>query len=260
MILANPLFIAISGLFSGILAGFLGIGGGTVLVPLLVALGYSPIQAVATSALAIAITAISGTVQNWRMGYIKPQNILYLGLPALIAAQVGVYLAAGFSPDVLLFAFGLLLVVNIFLVEFRKRVIAKHQDQATTSTKNPLIAKITTGGTAGVLAGLFGVGGGVIMVPLQIIWLGEPIKTAIRTSLGVIVITAISAAIGHGIKGNVLFIEGILLGTGGFIGAQISTRFLPKLSNQVISFAFRNLLTILAIYTFWQSWKIHQGL
>ena len=59
MILANPLFIAVGGLFSGILAGFLGIGGGTVLVPLLVALGYTPIQAVATSALAITITALS---------------------------------------------------------------------------------------------------------------------------------------------------------------------------------------------------------
>ncbi len=63
MTLANPLLIAISGLFSGILAGFLGIGGGIVLVPLLVAFGYFPIQAVATSALAIAITAISGTIK-----------------------------------------------------------------------------------------------------------------------------------------------------------------------------------------------------
>ncbi|ELS03821.1 putative permease [Xenococcus sp. PCC 7305] len=259
MILDNLLFIAFGGFISGILAGFLGIGGGTVLVPLLVALGYSPIQAVATSALAITITALSGTLQNWRMGYIKPKSLLYLGVPALLFAQVGVYLSEGLSAAFLLFAFGLLLVVNIFLVEFRKRVIAKHQHQQQTSNNNPVIARITTGGTAGVLAGLFGVGGGVIMVPLQIIWLGEPIKTAIRTSLGVIVLTAISACLGHALQGNVLFTEGLLLGTGGLIGAQVSTRFLPKLSNKVISFAFRNLLTILAIYTFWRSWQIYQG-
>ena len=259
MVLANPLFIGISGFFSGILAGFLGIGGGTVLVPFLVALGYQPIQAVATSALAITITALSGTIQNWRMGYIKPQSILYLGLPALFAAQIGVYLAERFPAALLLFAFGLLLVVNIFLVEFRKRVIAKHQHKQQTANSNPVIARITTGGTAGVLAGLFGVGGGVIMVPLQIILLGEPIKAAIQTSLGVIVLTAISACIGHASQGNVLFAEGLLLGTGGLIGAQVSTRFLPKLSNKVISFAFRMLLAILAIYTFWQSWKIYHG-
>ena len=251
--------LAISGFFSGILAGFLGIGGGTVLVPLLVALGYTPIQAVATSALAITITATSGTIQNWRMGYIKLERILYLGVPALIAAQVGVYLAEGFSPAFLLFAFGLLLIVNIFLFEFRKRVIARHKHQAQTSKDNPVIARITTGGTAGVLAGLFGVGGGVIMVPLQILWLGEPIKAAIQTSLGVIVLTAISACIGHAMQGNVLFIEGLLLGTGGLIGAQVSTRFLPKLPNTVVSFAFRSLLVVLAIYTFWQSWRIYYG-
>ncbi|MDJ0897810.1 MAG: sulfite exporter TauE/SafE family protein [Xenococcus sp. MO_188.B8] len=259
MVLANPLFIGISGFFSGILAGFLGIGGGTVLVPLLVALGYTPIQAVATSALAITITALSGTIQNWRMGYIKLQSILYLGLPALFAAQVGVYLAERFPDALLLFAFGLLLVVNIFLVEFRKHVIAKYKHQEQTSSSNPIVARITTGSAAGVLAGLFGVGGGVIMVPLQIILLGESIKAAIQTSLGVIVLTAISACIGHASQGNVLFVEGLILGTGGLIGAQVSTRFLPKLSNNVISFAFRMLLVILAIYTFWQSWKIYHG-
>ena len=251
--------LAISGFFSGTLAGFLGIGGGTVLVPLLVALGYTPLEAVATSALAISITAISGTVQNWRMGYVKLQRVLYLGVPALIAAQVGVYLAKGFSAAFLLFAFGLLLIVNIFLFEFRKRVIARHKQKTSTLTDNPIIARITTGGTAGVLAGLFGVGGGVIMVPLQILWLGEPIKAAIQTSLGVIVLTAISACIGHALQGNVMFVEGLLLGTGGLIGAQVSTRFLPKLSNTVVSFAFRILLVVLAIYTFWQSWRIYRG-
>jgi uncharacterized membrane protein YfcA len=259
MIASSWLVLAGGGLTSGILAGFLGIGGGTVLVPLLVALGYQPIQAVATSALAITITAISGTIQNWRMGYIKLQSVLYLGMPALIAAQVGVYLAEGFSAAFLLFAFGLLLVVNLYLVEFRKRVIAKHKHKAQTMTDNPVIARITTGGTAGVLAGLFGVGGGVIMVPLQILWLGEPIKAAIQTSLGVIVLTAISACIGHALQGNVLFAEGLLLGTGGLIGAQVSTRCLPKLPNAAVSFAFRTLLTILAIYTFWQSWRIYRG-
>ena len=126
MVLANPLFIGISGFFSGILAGFLGIGGGTVLVPLLVALGYQPIQAVATSALAITITALSGTIQNWRMGYIKLQSILYLGLPALFAAQIGVYLAEKFPAALLLFAFGLLLVLNIFLVEFCRSLLIYH--------------------------------------------------------------------------------------------------------------------------------------
>lgn len=80
--------LVIGGLVAGVLAGFLGIGGGTVLVPLLVALGLAPVQAVATSSLAIVITAGSGSLQNWRMGYLDPRRVLFLGLPALATAQL----------------------------------------------------------------------------------------------------------------------------------------------------------------------------
>ncbi|MDM9385145.1 sulfite exporter TauE/SafE family protein [Chlorogloeopsis sp. ULAP01] len=249
------LLLILSGLLSGVLAGFLGIGGGTILVPLQIALGYPPVQAVATSSLAIAITAISGTVQNWRMGYINARRVILLGLPALLTAQLGVYLANIFPPKIILIAFGLLLLLNIYLVELRKRLSRKNV-QNQPQKLNPVIARILTGGSAGILAGLFGVGGGVIMVPLQILLLAEPIKVAIQTSLGVIVITAISATIGHAISENILFLEGLILGLGGLVGVQISTRFLPKLSDQFVSFAFRFLLAVLSVYIFWQAWQI----
>jgi uncharacterized protein len=252
MLPTNWLSLVIGGLFSGILAGFLGIGGGTVLVPLQVALGYTPVQAVATSSLAIVITAISGSIQNWRMGYFDIKRVILLGFPALLTAQIGVYLASRIPSYILLTSFGLLLLFNIYLVELRKRLI---QGQSQQQTFNPLISRIATGGAAGILAGLFGVGGGVIMVPLQMLLLAEPIKVAIQTSLGVIVITAISATIGHTLSGNVLFIPGIILGCGGLLGAQISTRFLPRLPDHVVSLAFRALLGILSIYIFWQAWQ-----
>lgn len=252
----NLFTLSVGGLVSGVLAGFLGIGGGTVLVPLLVALGYTPVKAIATSSLAILITSISGSVQNWRMGYFDGKRVIYLGLPALLTAQIGVYLADRFAPYLLLTAFGILLLINIYLVELRKRLVANNTRE---SQFNPVVSRIFTGSAAGVLAGLFGVGGGVIMVPLQILLLGESIKVAIQTSLGVIVITAISACVGHTLSGNVLFIEGILLGVGGLLGAQISTRILPKLPDEVVSIAFRAMLGILSIYIFWQAWKIYEG-
>ena len=256
---ANWLILGSGGLVSGILAGLLGIGGGTILVPLLVALNYAPVQAVATSSLAILITSVSGTLQNWRMGYFNGKQVIYLGFPALATAQVGVYWASRVAPYFLLAAFGLLLLLNIYLVDLRKRLVAK--DSSTTQTySNPLVARLGTGGAAGILAGLFGVGGGVIMVPLQILLLGENIKTAIQTSLGVIVITAISACIGHSLAGNVLTPEGLLLGMGGLVGAQISTRFLPKLPDAIVSLIFRGFLGALSLYIFWQAWQSYRSL
>ncbi len=251
----NNLWILIpSGLFSGLLAGLLGIGGGTVLVPLLVALNYTPVQAVATSSLAIVITSLSGSLQNWRMGYLDLQRVILLGFPALITAQFGVYIANLIPDYILLTTFGILLIINVFLGNLRQRLAARKTSTLTRKI-SPMIARLGTGGTAGFLAGLFGIGGGVIMVPLQMLLLEETIKVAIQTSLGVIVITAISATTGHALKGNVLFPVGLILGFGGLLGAQISTRFLPKLPDKVVRFCFYGLLAILAVYTFWQAWQ-----
>ncbi|CAA9336821.1 Uncharacterized UPF0721 integral membrane protein [uncultured Microcoleus sp.] len=273
MTVSELLILGAAGLFAGILAGFLGIGGGTVIVPLLVALNYAPVQAVATSGLSIVITAISGSIQNWRMGYLSLSQVAGIGFPAVITAQIGAYLAGIFPPYLLLLSFGLLLWLNIYLIEVRKRLTAKKKAEAEQGENpqlpitnyqlpnnsnilfHPTFAKIATGSAAGLLAGLFGVGGGVIMVPLQILLLGESIKAAIQTSLGVIVITAISATAGHAARGNVLWVVGLILGGGGLLGVQVSTRFLPRLPDRIVSLAFRSLLAILSIYVFWQAWQ-----
>ncbi|MBD2260003.1 sulfite exporter TauE/SafE family protein [Pseudanabaena sp. FACHB-2040] len=288
--------LAAAGVLSGVLAGFLGIGGGTILVPIMVRLGITPIEAVATSSLAIVVTSITGSVQNWRMGFLDLRKVLMLGFPALVTAQLGVLLANVFPDYVLLGGFGLLLVLNVYLVGLRKQVVAqkarqeRHQVEAQTTDNptpadfngrsagaedamtpadpphervstggeremNPVLARLITGSSAGILAGLFGVGGGVIMVPLQILLLGEGIKTAVQTSLGVIVITAIAACSGHALSGNVLFQVGLILGIGGLVGVQVSTRFLPKLPDQAITFMFRALLALLSVYIFWQAWN-----
>lgn len=297
MTISELLILAASGIFAGVLAGFLGIGGGTVLVPIMLALGYEPVNAVATSTLSIMITSISGSLQNWRMGYLSFNRVFGIGFPALITAQIGAYLANLFSAKILLILFGLLLWLNIYLVEVRKKVTQQKKQQeenqnspqlevpsqTSTSKKfipeilfpitpHPLslvfeyqhnykqfqsqqIAQIFTGSLAGLLAGLFGIGGGVIMVPLQILLLNETIKTSIQTSLGVIVITAFSACLGHAFQGNVIWVSGTILGLGGLFSAQISTQFLPNLSEKTVSWAFRSLLFILSIYVFWKAFQ-----
>lgn len=258
MHLTDGFVLAGGGLISGILAGLFGIGGGVILVPLLVTLGYVPLQSVATSSLAILVTSISGSVQNWRMGYFNPRKVFFLGLPALITAQFGVLLASQAPPYLLLFLFGLLLLVNIYLIQLRQRLVkATGELQPLEKTANPGLSSFMTGSAAGILAGLFGVGGGVIMVPLQMLLLGEAIKVAIQTSLAVIVLTAISACVGHAIAGNIQILPGLLLGLGGLVGVQISTRMLPKLPDRIVSRGFRIFLVVLSMYMFWEAWKTY---
>jgi len=298
IVVEEGLALAIGGLAAGILAGFLGIGGGTILVPLQVSLGIPPLQAVATSNLAIFFTSLAGSIQNWRMGLLDPKRVILLGIPALFTAQGGAILASRLPGYLLLAAFGVLLLANIYLVELRKTVVAHAQALerpvvAAGGTESPdagelgdrpaaggqmprWLARTLTGGAAGLLAGLFGIGGGVIMVPLQILLLRETLKVAIQTSLGAIVLTATAATLSHAglgnwmanalgfgdgtIRRNVLWLPGLILGTGGLVGVQISTRTLPKLPDEIVSLLFRTFLAGLSLYVFWQAWQNYQAL
>ncbi|MDG2991491.1 sulfite exporter TauE/SafE family protein [Candidatus Synechococcus calcipolaris G9] len=253
--------LLLGGLIAGLLSGLLGIGGGSIMVPLLVSQGFAPVAAVGTSTLTIALIAISGTVQNARMGYFDWRKVLGLGVPSIFTAQLGAYLANRLPAANLLFAFGVMLLVNIYLMYLRRQLItqigvAGPQD-AIESQQQQGIGKMSirllTGGAAGLLAGLFGVGGGIIMVPLQVLFLAEPIKTAIQTSLGVIIMTAIAASLGHFWAGSVVVSAGLLLAVGGIIAAQASARLLPRLGDRAVMVLFNGLILILAGYTFYQA-------
>jgi hypothetical protein len=123
-----------------------------------------------------------------------------------------------------------------------------------------VLSRIGTGGAAGIFAGLLGGGGGAIMVPLQMLLLGESIKTAIQTSLGVIIGITVSACVVHAMEGNILLFQGMILGVGGYLGAQVSTRVLPKLPDNVVLTIFRAFVGTLSIYMFWQAWISYRGL
>lgn len=243
--------LVLGGLASGLLAGLLGIGGGVLMVPLLLLLGFTIDQATATSLLAILVTASTGSWQNWRMGYLRPNQVLWLAAPAAIMVIAGTETGSLITDVQRQIGFGCLLLANLYLVSVKKRAISQ-------TAKGPAPVKLSTGrlvtgGTSGFMAGLFGVGGGVIMVPLQILLLGTGIKDAVRNSLGVIVMTSLIACLHNLLKGDIVPLAGLTMGMGGLVGAQISTRFLPKLPEQIISTLFRMLLCVLAAYVFWQT-------
>jgi uncharacterized membrane protein YfcA len=264
------LVLALAGLLAGVLAGFLGIGGGTVMVPVMVALGLSGVQAVGTSTLAIAIISLVGSLQNWRMGFLNLSNVAMLGLPALVTAYLGKELATALPEFALLGIFGLFLLLNIYLIGLKKQVVRQAQQaeiegaslvpESTPLRVSPSVARMGIGGLAGFLAGLFGVGGGVVMVPLQILLLQEPIKLAVQTSLGAIVITGLWACLWHGLAGNVQLTTGLILGAAGAIGVQVSTRYLPRLPDRAVTIMFRTLLALMAGYFFYKAWASYTAL
>jgi uncharacterized membrane protein YfcA len=251
------LILAVGGFIAGILAGILGIGGGFIIVSLLIALNYPFPQAVATSSLVIIMSSSAGSFYNWRMGYLNLRRVIYLAIPAIIFAPLGAYLTGEIPEYILLIVFASFMLINIALIQLKQSISAKQHE--STKTFNPIASRVITGGLAGFLAGLLGIGGGVIMVPLQMLLLNEDIKTAVRTSLGVIVAATISSCVYHLAKGNVLFIPGLILGISGMLGSQLGTRLLPKMSNSLVSKFFNLFLVSMALFNFWKAWLSYQG-
>jgi uncharacterized membrane protein YfcA len=273
--IASPIslvLLLLMGIGTGTVAGVLGVGGGAVIVPLLTMWRIELVQATATSLVGVLLSAMSGSWRNWAKGELRGRQAIVLGLCGLPTAQVGAWVANQVNDRVLAFSFVAFLIAMILLVEYKKRLGSplaplgmrgtepkRFDSQLMDSpnllvplTKGDLGGSLPIGLIAGFLSGLFGVGGGAVMVPLQMVWLGEPIKSAVRTSLGAIVLIAMSGLWRYGIQGNVLWGPGIALAIGGAIGAQFGTRLLKKLSSDRINQLFRVLLIVLAIYMTWR--------
>jgi uncharacterized protein len=245
------------GTFTGVLAGLLGIGGGLLMVPALTVFGVPLVEATATSLIGVFLSAVSGSIRNLRAGELNWKVSLTLALFGIFTAQLGARLG-NIIPDAgLSLAFAGLLLITIYLMRLRRKLLDQQMRAAMTApetkvdekpTNAPISSVAGIGLLAGVLSGLFGVGGGVVMVPLQMLFLGETIKVAVRTSLGAIVAIAASGLAQHALNGNVLWIPGLCLGLGGILGAQAGTRLLPRLPDRTVSFLFRLLLLALAVY------------
>jgi uncharacterized membrane protein YfcA len=102
------------------------------------------------------------------------------------------------------------------------------------------LAAIAT--AAGAFSGLFGVGGGTIIVPLLVLWLGYESKEATGTSLAAIAVIAVVAASAHAAYGNVDLWKGVLIGLPAVAGVVAGTSLQQRISERAVAGVFVVLL------------------
>jgi uncharacterized membrane protein YfcA len=104
-----------------------------------------------------------------------------------------------------------------------------------------------TGTAAGFFSGLFGVGGGTVIVPLLVLWLGYDERTATGTSLAAIVVIAAFATIAQGAYGNVDVVKGLLVGVPAVGGTLFGTWLQQRIDPETIGLLFALLLVAVAV-------------
>ena len=111
-----------------------------------------------------------------------------------------------------------------------------------------MLVKLAVIGTAaGAFSGLFGVGGGTVIVPLLILWLAYGEREATGTSLAAIAVIAVFAVAAHGLYGNVDLIKGIAVGAPAVAGVIGGAALQQRVPERTISLLFAALLVVIAI-------------
>lgn len=232
------------GLAAGLLSGLFGVGGGTVIVPMLVLLlRFDQRLAAGTSLAAIVPTATVGVISYAVHGSVAWIPALILAAGAVVGAQIGAWLLARIPQNALRWGFVAFLAVVIVMLF----VVVPARDAELVLTVGSVIGLVALGLFTGIMAGLLGVGGGVIVVPALMFLFGTSDLIAKGTSLLMMIPTAVSGTVGNLRHGNVDLLAAGLVGvaacTTTAVGAWLATLMSPLTANIL----FAVFLTFIAV-------------
>ncbi|MDQ0728820.1 sulfite exporter TauE/SafE family protein [Microbacterium sp. W4I20] len=223
------------GLVAGFLSGLFGIGGGIIVVPALLMLGYDQRRAAGTSVAAILPPSIVGTVGYALTGHIDWIAGIALAVGVVIGAQVGSYLLARLSRPALFWSFLLFLIFSAASLWFS----VPSRDDSIAITVWTVLALIGAGVVTGILSGVLGVGGGVIVVPALMFFFGASDLIAKGTSLFMMIPGSLSATLGNMRRKNVDLRGGLFVGATACLASPLglltATAITPLWSNIAFS-------------------------
>jgi uncharacterized membrane protein YfcA len=234
--------VLLVGLAAGFLSGMFGVGGGILIVPGLVLVAKMD-QRIAhgTSLAAVLPISAASLVTYWSHDHVDWRVSGCLAIGALMGAVLGTKLLNVLPHRTLAVAFaGILLVtaVRLFLP----------LDSGVRGVLNlgTIAALIAIGVATGILAGLLGVGGGVVMVPAMMMLLHLPAAVAKGTSVAVIIPTSLMGTYRNRTKKNVDLRAAAIVGLGGIPSAIVGGWISARMSDSVSNVLFASLLLVVA--------------
>jgi uncharacterized membrane protein YfcA len=241
----TPLAI-LSGVPIGFQLGATGAGGALLAVPLLVyVVGTTVQEAAAISLVIVAASALLGVWEYGKAGLVKAKAVAAFSWTGVLGAWGGAYGHHLVKKEVLLLLFGFLLLFARALMIRQSRLLAAAEPESSCAVRFPRTCWLKVAGIGlaiGVLNGVFGVGGGFMIVPALVLILKFPSRLAIGTSLTIISLISIGGIVGHLQFGHLdgrltalVFLgsaAGILLGArlGGFISPKAMGRTVASIT------------------------------
>jgi uncharacterized membrane protein YfcA len=231
----------VAGLAAGLFGALVGLGGGILMVPALALLFGLPMSAaIPASLVGVVATAMGGTAMYVREGHTNAVLAVRAGCATVVGAAVGARIAVGIPDDTLQIAFSLLL----FFIVWRMVRSANH-DAVGGAPSLWKAAGLFTG--AGLLAGMLGVGGGVLNVPAIRLALRRPMLEAVATSTMIIAFTASAGAATYAAAGLLQWPLAAGCATGAFVGARAGAYLAPRVPRRTLQTVFVVVILYVAV-------------
>ena len=218
--------LAFVGATVGLISGFFGVGGGTILVPLLLLLGFETKVAMGISVVQMVFSSIYGSYLNNKKGTLDVAMVLFIGMGGFGGALLSGYITSILSPktlELIFLSFAIFALVRLFI----KVDAGKEQKD-----KHPLLL-VSIGFVLGAISMAIGVGGSIVLTPILVGFLHVPLKKAISAGLFFVVFSSISGLISHALKGNVDYYSGLIIGGASLVGVYIGIHLKDRVSERL---------------------------
>ncbi|MBP6661967.1 MAG: sulfite exporter TauE/SafE family protein [Paludibacter sp.] len=248
--------ILIVGILAGVMSGLFGIGGGIVMVPTLIAIfGMNMLDANATSLAAMLLpVGIFGVMNYYKAGYINLKDSLWIALGLFGGSFFGAELAVTLDVNLLakLYAAYLLwIAVGYFDIPsyFSRNKNKKQTNDIKAKTHRAVWQFIFIGVLAGVIAGMFGKGGGLVIVPILIKFFDYDPKAASATSLAALQLpVGLPSVIVYAQDGHLNFFYAGLMAFGILVGVFFGSKLALNLSSAIFKKVYAVFLLGVAVY------------
>lgn len=204
------------GILIGAMSGFFGIGGGTILVPVLLAMGFSTKDAIGISIIQMVFSSIYGSYLNHKKGTLIIGEGILVGLGGFIGGFIGGYVTQFMADRILEFLFLGLLLFALFRLFFSKH----HEDDAQTRSINKVLLFLI-GVVIGIFAITLGVGGSIVLTPILVGLLHYPIKKAVSAGLFFVVFSSVAGMSSRLVTGTIDFENGLVIAIASLVGVWV---------------------------------------
>ncbi|MFX1283929.1 MAG: sulfite exporter TauE/SafE family protein [Promethearchaeota archaeon] len=250
--------LIILGLAVGLIISIIGVSGSVFVIPILMLVYSTPIYAaIGTSLFIDMIGASVVALSFFRKKTVDLTASLLLIISALVGSQLGVLIAVNtseaslsYSVCIIFISIGAIILLRGARKIKHKETIVESQRYNFKSEKQKKIIILLIGLFIGLMSGIFGAGGGMMIMFVLLILFQYPPHTAIGTATAIMAIIALSGVIGYSIQGYINLEYGIIVSLGAIVGGSFGSIFIShKLNENSLMIAMGLVFILVGIMT-----------